>query len=351
MTFSEEQAAHEMKKAAFDQNHAAFRSLNQQMWQIPLISMTLTGGLWFGVSRVEDFPLFQFALLFLAFAGNLILCLVIVRLRFVMDQYLEWLKVNYQPGFVPAEGEAWYHKSFVVRRSFQFMLALAAGLSLLLLIITVCSYLNEEPPIMTDDPAITYYQDHATRLADGYEAVTLEAAHPALVSLIASEFADRSLEVLDVGAGTGRDAAWFASRDHRVVAVEPSSAMRQIAQRLHIDSAIDWRDDSLPDLASIAASDERFDLIILSAVWMHVPPDQRQRALQTLKGLLKPQGAIYLTLRLGPPEPARGIHPVSEDEVHQLASSMGLRAERLDEQTDLLGRSNIRWVSMRLATD
>lgn len=348
MTFSDEQAAHEMRKAAFDQNHAAFRSLNQQMWQIPLISMTLTGGLWFGVSRVEDFPLFQFALLFLAFAGNLILCLVIVRLRFVMEQYLEWLRANYQPGFVPAEGQVWYHKSFVVRRSFQFMLALAACLSLILLIITVYSYWNEEPQIMTDDPAITYYQEHATRLADGYEAVTLEDAHPALLALLASEFADRPLEVLDVGAGTGRDAAWFAARDHRVVAVEPSYAMRKIAQRLHANSEIDWRNESLPDLTSIAASNQRFDLINLSAVWMHVPPEQRQRALQTLKGLLKPQGLIYLTLRLGPAEPARGIHPVSEDEVQQLASSIGMRAGRLDEQIDLLGRSSIRWVSMQL---
>jgi hypothetical protein len=79
----------------------------------------------------------------------------------------------------------------------------------------------------------------------------------------------------------------------------------------------------------------------------HVPPDQRQRALQTLKGLLKPQGV----LRLGPPEPARGVHLVSEGEMQQLDSSLGLRAERLDEQTDLLGRSNIRWVSMRLSAD
>ena len=44
---------------AFEQNHETFRSLNHQMWQIPLISMTLTGGLWFGVSKVDGSPLFQ----------------------------------------------------------------------------------------------------------------------------------------------------------------------------------------------------------------------------------------------------------------------------------------------------
>ena len=89
MSPTQEQVEHDMRQAAFQQNHLAFRSLNQQMWQIPLISMTLTGGLWFGVSRVEDFPLFQLALLLLAAAGNAALFVVILRLRFVMEQYLK----------------------------------------------------------------------------------------------------------------------------------------------------------------------------------------------------------------------------------------------------------------------
>jgi len=114
-----EQIEHHIRLAAFEQNHLSFRSLNQQMWQIPLISMTLTGGLWFGVSRVEDFPLFQFALLFLAAAGNAALFIVIHRLRYVMERYLNWLENKYPPGFVSAHGDRWYHKSFVVRTSIQ----------------------------------------------------------------------------------------------------------------------------------------------------------------------------------------------------------------------------------------
>jgi len=33
------------KLAAYNQNSENFRSLNQLMWQIPLIAMSLTGGL------------------------------------------------------------------------------------------------------------------------------------------------------------------------------------------------------------------------------------------------------------------------------------------------------------------
>ena len=36
-----------------------------------------------------------------------------------------------------------------------------------------------------------------------------------------------------LGAGTGADAAWLAGDGHRVVAVEPADALRQVAMSLH----------------------------------------------------------------------------------------------------------------------
>lgn len=345
-----EEIEHEMHKAAFDQNHASFRSLNQQMWQIPLISMTLTGGLWFGVSRVEDFPLFQLALLFLAAAGNGALFVIILRLRFVMQQHLDWLEKTYPAGHVSAKGTQWYNKPFLVRSLFQFMLLLAAILSLILLIATAWTSRDEVFGMTPQDPVLTYYEQHAASLADGYETLSLETAHPQLLSLIDQQFADRSLAVLDVGAGTGRDASWFAANGHRIVAVEPSDAMQTIGRRLHPSPDIEWRQDSLPGLAETVASGETFDLIILSAVWMHVRPNERKQALKTLASFLKPSGRIYLTLRIGPSEPRRGIYRVSEDALRDQLADLSLEAEKLGEQSDLLGRSNIRWVAMSLSS-
>ena len=53
-----------------------------------------------------------------------------------------------------------------------------------------------------------------------YESVAAETVHGGLVDLLPIAPA----LVLDVGAGTGRDAAWLASRGLEVVAVEPSPA-------------------------------------------------------------------------------------------------------------------------------
>ena len=154
----------EIQKIACEQNYETFRSLNQQMWQIPIISMTLTGGLWFGVSGASDFPVFQVALLVLAFVGNFALAVIIVRLRYVMDKHLDWLNSNLGEDFVEAKGPQWYNRQFVVRTAFQVVLLLAAAVSVVLLIFTVKQTdWGKEFANMSENPALAYYQDHAVR--------------------------------------------------------------------------------------------------------------------------------------------------------------------------------------------
>jgi 2-polyprenyl-3-methyl-5-hydroxy-6-metoxy-1,4-benzoquinol methylase len=78
--------------------------------------------------------------------------------------------------------------------------------------------------------------------------------------------------ILDVGAGTGRDAAWLAQLGHDVVAVEPSAAMRAEGERLHPESRLRWLADSLPALSLTQRLGLAYDVILLSGVWQHVAP-------------------------------------------------------------------------------
>lgn len=64
--------------------------------------------------------------------------------------------------------------------------------------------------------------------------------------------------------------------------------------------------------------------------------------------LLKSDGMLYLTLRLGPQEPDRGIYKVSLDEFKETASELGLQVQELETQTDLLGRPHIKWQALRI---
>src|SRR5712664_1649933 len=108
------------------------------------------------------------------------------------------------------------------------------------------------------------YADEAAELFRHYESFPAADAHRAVLHLIPTAPGS----ILDIGSGTGRDAAWFAAMGHRVVAVEPTDAMRLPAMRLHPSPLIEWLDDSLPDLALLLTRGERFDAVMLSAVWM-----------------------------------------------------------------------------------
>ena len=136
---SQEQINHERQLAAYNQNSQNFRSLNQLMWQIPLLGMSLTGGLWFGVSKVGSSVPFQVFLLLLAVAGNIGLIIILQRLRYIMSQYLNWIEAFDASGFVSAKGGVGFEKSYVVKRTFQILLFLAALFSIILLIIVVCT--------------------------------------------------------------------------------------------------------------------------------------------------------------------------------------------------------------------
>lgn len=119
--------------------------------------------------------------------------------------------------------------------------------------------------------------------------------------------------ILDVGAGSGVHAAGLAARGYRVVAVEPSSGMRAEAARLFPDAPIEWLDDRLPDLTAVRARGEVFEFILANAVWMHVPPADRDRASAALAELAAPGAAVSMALRQGPPPANRPMHDCDPD--------------------------------------
>ncbi|WP_368413484.1 class I SAM-dependent methyltransferase [Dongia sp.] len=169
-------------------------------------------------------------------------------------------------------------------------------------------------------PGTEGYAAEADELAVRYESFGFAETHTGILELLPPA----PSRVLDIGAGTGRDAAGFASLGYQVLAVEPTAAMRGHGQRLHPHPAIDWLDDSLPDLARVLARGEIFDIVMLTAVWMHLDAVARTRAMPVVARLLRPGGVMAMSLRHGPVPPGRRMFDVSTDETIALAGTHGL---------------------------
>jgi protein-L-isoaspartate O-methyltransferase len=187
-----------------------------------------------------------------------------------------------------------------------------------------------------------HYAEEAPDLLQRYETISFAETHRSVMHLLPKD----PCHVLDIGAGTGRDAAGFATLGHRVVAVEPTEEMRRGAMALHPSPLIEWLDDSLPDLATVLARDEPFDVVMLTAVWMHLDEQQRRRAMPNVAALTREGGVMIMTLRHGPVPPGRRMFEVSAEETIGLAQPLGFRCALNRQAESSLRQPGVTWTRL-----
>ena len=193
---------------------------------------------------------------------------------------------------------------------------------------------------------ITHYSEKAQHYYDLYNSVNAESVHGDWIAFLHN--ANKG-NALDVVAGSGRDANWLAEQGWKVTAAEPADKLRNLAQA-NSHNSVTWCSASLPELTALPQSPETYDLILLSAVWMHLPEDERPQALKRLSELLSESGTMYISLRFGPNDEARPMHPVSYEELVTLAKRNGLTARNLNPvpSQDGLKRDDVKWVTVEL---
>jgi SAM-dependent methyltransferase len=166
---------------------------------------------------------------------------------------------------------------------------------------------------------LDHYRNHAGTLCQQYDRLDPAGVHQSWIEHLPTEagFA------LDLGAGSGRDANWLAGLGWDVIAVEPCDEMRQLAAANYPHPSIQWLNDALPELKQLRQLGQRFNLILVSAVWMHLPPKDRERALRIVSELLAPGGLLVITLRQGPDD-GRGFYTVPPEELLEQARKRAL---------------------------
>ena len=192
-------------------------------------------------------------------------------------------------------------------------------------------------------PGISGYASEAPDLLRRYEEHGFEEVQKHLLPFLPATPG----RAMDIGAGTGRDAAGLAQRGWDVVAVEPVAEMRAGAQKLHPEPNITWIDDGLPELAVVVALEKRFDLISMNAVLMHLDAETRRQALQTIAPLVAPEGLLSMSLRHGPVPEGRTMFDITSTEIRATCEPLGFSV-LFDADMPSRDQAGISWTRMVL---
>ena len=199
-----------------------------------------------------------------------------------------------------------------------------------------------------DGPTLDYYQRHAFEVAARYESVS--GGISSILRLVFSE----GQRVLEIGSGSGRDAALLLDLGVDVQAVEPSEALRSRCAALHPELAGRVHEGQLPGPLPAEASG-RFDGVLLSAVLMHVPESEIFESALAIRERLKDDGSLLISIPVQRDDVSRGTERDAFGRlmVVRPATRVRLLFERLGFQTksewttaDYAGRAGVLWATM-----
>ncbi len=197
------------------------------------------------------------------------------------------------------------------------------------------------------DPAnAAYYASHAADCAARYETAAVDTLHELLRKL-----ARNRPRALDIGGGSGRDAALLLQLGCHTTYADACSQMRDQALQLHPELAEHAVLASFPLPDHHPWLDQPFDLILAAGLIMHLDDPALQRFAHQITRLLAPGGHLVLSHsngrnRLGPDTPpGRQLRERPPELVQTVFEQAGLTSLQQIDNPDSLGRNQLTWTT------
>ena len=102
----------------------------------------------------------------------------------------------------------------------------------------------------------------------------------------------RGARVLDAGCGSGQKAKFFHERGARVLGIDFSEKLLEIARRTAPDAHF-----RLLDLRDVGTLADEFDGVFAQASLLHIPKAEAGAVIAGMASRLKPQGLLYIAVK------------------------------------------------------
>jgi len=193
---------------------------------------------------------------------------------------------------------------------------------------------------------LRFYDSHAQETTASYEKVEFSRRVDRFAQALGP-----SGRVLDLGCGSGRDAARLLSGGYDVVAADGSEAMLAQATALHPELAGRTARVVLP--GPLPFDRDAFDGVTSWAVIMHVAASELPHVFAELARVVRPGGILGYSVNTeragleaeGTDERGRHFTCLAAEAWERLHEEAGFSTMDCEETDDIVGRAGIRWVT------
>lgn len=197
-----------------------------------------------------------------------------------------------------------------------------------------------------DGKRMRFYDEAAKSTAANYEAVD---AQPIVTPVL--DFLPEGGRLLDLGCGSGRDAAFFLKQGYDVTGLDGSEAMLREASSYHPELLGRLVHHELPWPFPFDAGS--FDIVLSFAVIMHLEEAHLSRLFSEIARVLRPGGVAAYSVNTARPgldehgDDSNGRHftCLDAERWERYHLSAGLETVAVWDNEDITGRPGIRWVT------
>ncbi len=198
-----------------------------------------------------------------------------------------------------------------------------------------------------DPSSIKYYEQNAARLAPEYHSAEVTGIHTLL-----SRWLPIGGEVLEIGCGAGRDAAFMSSLGCKVVATDASESMLSYShdylERVSESNSVSLLPAAFPLPIGHSLLSVKFDAVVSMAVLMHIPDNELFDFAFQVRTMLRGKGLFICSFCIGRETSENDTRLFVSREPAQVQlffERIGFRLLFAEENKDGMGR-DILWTTL-----